>query len=491
MKKKIIRISPLIFSIALSGCQLLEKKETSHLGSSSDLEDISEQLENYEVTINYEELYYVTETIDELNRIENLRNEQKIEHQPDSELGKSLQIDADVLYKCVLKNNQRFFEKNQEDDYIICDEDEIYRICKQIEDYVDAKEYSQTLDMDRICCVLEDLCIVQSTEILEDDNAITASEVKPDQMLLILYSNATKKLSLSEEEIKYSIDHEIDHLLQIPCKDMKKIYEESQVGASVFLTGEYNVEHGLIQQPYWYRFLYEASAEENAYKLNQQDILLEKTYSNYFLGFDYLKYITCLNQENDYELETTQYTNSFTPLYELFHVDNPIEQVEFHEMLLGMEIILNTRVEFCLSLPDDVSVNVFFDNSLNIANKFFFKELLLANQQYQDISLEDNYFLMRQYEYQLRYFINDSSSYVIQDFINLQEIMFQYLEKKYPETENIRQIYIDYGDKYIFNNPSLLWMDEEQKEYYENLYQQVNDDYPSALIKEKKMELKK
>lgn len=365
----------------------------------------------------YSDLYSIEESLALYNK-KNITSVEK--HAYDVRVNGKL--DADKLYKLVLKNNDDYFAdgKHTKGMYNIPTDAEVKELCQWICEVL--TEYGETypeIDMDTTCCNLYDLKILNPISSLSNahvnhENVFNFDKEQMDRNAFIMDT---------DDVYKTTFYHEMVHLCQIKC-DCFDNYGD-------WRTGTNNDYESVNTDPLCWYWLTEASAEmiESSH--------LGVPYSTYksYIGYaSSLNYIAQLDENVGAEkVELLNFSADVEDVFKMFDIKTEEERLEFIKMMYSIEVLQMDPEEFSevykekfgveLKRSDEniesnqFAVNVKDDAILSLT-KLFYRNL--ARQVARgNTTLEDVYYLMRVWDGKLCYHTGCDEYFFCAAFLDL------------------------------------------------------------------------
>lgn len=433
-------------------------------------------LNNVDVKYNYSSIYNINSSLSEYNKI-NLVSQHKYGLK---------ELNADELFKTVIKNNKNMKSKNYM--YEELGNKELRQICSTIIETV--KDYISTnsnISEDRIKCVLSDL------KIFEQKSALCNAFVTDDNYLVV--SPSTIQISQIINGTQTSEDiliHEINHLLQKGCN--------CDLEANNNLKHNFGVSYKFKNQAVNslnYSWLYESTAEKSMSMYTKHNIFTYKTLISYL---ESLNLSILLNDNyNIGDVENLSYKRSLDDLYQCFNVTADKDKQELLDMMYSIEIMQQEPDDFYNKYKELMGVEkskelvdkINYDVKSSICQtitKLFYKNLSNSIVD-KDVTLEDIFYLISLFENDLNNHLlyttlsrQDYNNEFITTYINIQNNFFSELSKCLGiSQENVEEYFDNYASKTklsngsLENNFDLNFLSFEKQKYLEQRQNELSD----------------
>ena len=412
MKKCIaIIISICILLTVLSSCVKEKKdfpniandfveKEKSELAFSSQTSDnvklssktaneLLEIIENVKAEYKYADLYELEEVQRRLNY------DFSVSEHPLKKLDKE-NFNIDTLYAVVIENNENF--KNEiEYKYETVDQEFVYEICKLIVKTIDVvQEMYPDIDWDRVYCNLSNL------KMLYKSGMLAYAQVDEKLILSIGKNNIIIAQSqLGDNGFRNVLVHEIMHIIQVGCVCENLEGTSRRAGISVYW------DDFSLNTTDW-TWLIEGAADRFASKITGDDATTYRYKVDYICSYNMS--ILLRDSVNADAIETLTLYDDPELLFDAFGCETQEEREEVLKLLISTEILQTQPILFYDKCAEKTGYNPAIsqeekdkfgyylkaDIGVSLAREFY--ENLVGFIQYNEVSLNDVFFLINLFE---------------------------------------------------------------------------------------------
>ena len=443
--------------------------------SDSSLTAFKDYIVNFDSGFEYKDWY---KTPDALKKLESAPSHICSSHTYDIRVNGKL--DGDALYSIVIKNNKEFLKEHKHFYKEYSDAD-LKKLCNAlVKGIEDVYNTFPGLDMDRLCCALQDLKILLPT------NALDSAAVRENMLYYYNKDEIDRVAPLYKTDDPYTsvFYHEIMHFFQCPCPDITN-------NGEVFRRGVCIKFEDLDMNPLQFLWTLEAAAEQKT----AEYLNIEPATYRAMIGYAKTLTLTCILNEDFQvgQVETLNFGHDINKLFEMFNISSQEDKIELINALYTIEIIQRFPNDFSekyakeklgseyATLTEDEKTQLIIsikDEALLSFAKFYYRSL--AEQLNRgNITLEDVYYLLRVYETDILYHANVSlEGYLVfyRDFYDryllLQDEFFKYLaQDNGTAADELKDGFLNYsmnikqGDIKKSPNCDLQFLPQEKKDW--------------------------
>lgn len=380
-------------------------------------------------------------------------------------------LTAEHLLEIAKANNQKFFEESRtaKDFYKEPDDEFMLSICNLIVDTIDEiKNRYPDIDYDRVYCNLGNLKIFYKLGLL------AYAQVTVD-MIMQLSNSMLQVVDVlnGDSAIRDVVIHEIMHIVQFGCSCEKTEHCERHVGFT------YLWDDVKFQGNDW-SWLVEGSAELNMYMLTGDNPI---TYQNKINYIQSLNLATFLKKTipADY-VQTLSFYDNPNKLFELFGAKSEKEITEIANLMGAIQALQEAPDEFIKAYEDkykvDTSQNAEMDKlrytlkpAICVAlAKSFYKNLAYALSEYDGVTVDDVFYLIRIFEAAMDYHLilsNHERDEINQPFLEkYKQIRGAFFEMLPTVDESTYLAYLMFSDEDETSaNATFRWLDDSKKTF--------------------------
>lgn len=443
----------------------------------SEFNNFINYLDTFNTKYNFEHLYDFDTAINKLNEVKNSNNPSNIK-----------EVTKDEFYNIVSNNNKEYivdhgvFFKN-------FSSDELKQYCNIVYDTINNQIGNSDLNKDNINYKLNNI------KILISESTFNYGVTTNDYCILI-----NPNMISDEEHMKSVLAHEAMHIIQKESPDFFELNPniDNKCGISIEFKD-------IAVNSLNFNWLAEASAEKN---MNVYRNVKPTAYENYI---KYMNSISLASLPNPnfkaYDTENLMYKHSLDDLYNYFNVSSDKDKREVLNMMYTFEVVLENPKDFYEAYSkyydyevNDKTKNIIREhiiiNSYYTLNKNFYKNLAICTKN-NDVSLNDIYYLIDNYENSInkQLYLSNANFYelnhdLVGEYVDIQDNFFYALSKSTGiDEKTIIDGYINYTE----NNKTtcdLSWLDNDKKEYLENIVKENTNDLSSIRAIQLKFEPK-
>lgn len=380
-------------------------------------------------------------------------------------------LSAEHLREIVKANNQKFYEesKTAKNFYTEPDDELMLSICKLIVDTTgEIKNRYPDIDYDCVYCNLGNLKIFYKAGLL------SYAQVTVDMIMQL--SNSTLQIANimnGDSAIRDVIIHEIMHVIQFGCSCEKTEHCERHVGFT------YRWDDVIFQGNDW-SWLVEGSAELNMCMLTGDNPITYQNKINYIQSLNLATFLK-KNIPADYA-QTLSFYDDPNMLFELFGAKSDKEITEIANLMGAIQVLQEAPDEFIKAYEDKYKVDTSQSEELDKLRytlkpaicvalaKSFYKDLAYALSDYDGVTTNDVFYLIRIFEAAMDYHLiysNHERDVINQPFLEKYKQMREAFFEMLPSVdESVYFAYEMFSDKDKTSaNAAFGWLDNSKKTF--------------------------
>lgn len=393
-----------------------------------------------------------------------------VENHAFSALDSKDQLSAEHLREIVKANNQKFHEENKtvKNLYKEPDDELLLSICNLIVDTTgETKNRYPDIDFDRVYCNLGNLKIFYKAGLLSYAQ-ITVDMVMQlsDSMLQVV------DVINGDSAIRDVIIHEIMHIIQLGCSCEETEHCERHVGFT------YQWDDVTFQGNDW-SWLVEGSAELNICMLTGDDPITYQKKINYIQSLNLATFLK-KNVPACY-VQTVSFYDDPNKLFDLFGAKSEKEIMEIANLLCAIQALQEAPDEFIEAYEDRYQVDTSQGEELDKLRymlkpaicvalaKAFYKNLSYALSEYDGVTADDVFYLIRIFEAAMDYHLiysNHERDEIDQPFLVKYKQMRTAFFEMLPVDESAYFAYEMFLDEdKISANAAFRWLENSKKTF--------------------------